>query len=346
MTKKIDVTAIGCAVVDLTKRVDHDVLDRHGIRAGHGATLDAAQFSALMNELETVEGNNVSKGTGGPACNVAMGVARAGGVAALIGRVGDDENGKFVRSRLNAHGVQYDTPSASSATDCIAVLTTEEKDVIERSFAAYLGARDQFGAEDIDKARVDDSKIVYIDTYLWNTPSARRPLVLAMAAAINAGGRVAVSLSDTKLVEKYRDDFLGNILCLADIVVGSDSEFKMLFQVETVEDVIECLKREGIEVASITHNKDGSTVFENGKAERIYINPLPKSEVVDTSGAGDQFAAGFLYGLSQGMPAAEAARIGSRLAEDILRVKGAEPPLEPLKTKPVGRVVTKRGPAV
>ncbi|HYD17333.1 MAG TPA: adenosine kinase [Patescibacteria group bacterium] len=314
--KKYDVVALGAIVVDLQGTADDAHLEAHGIKKG---------LSNLVSHetVAKVSDNRIAARTpGGPGTSVAAGVALRGGSSALIGKIANDDHGNYLAARLQGHGIEF-TPLLSSSTGTTAVLALTTPDR-ERSFAFAAGASMELTPEDIDAKLIAQAKITYLDSYLWLTPNGKDTVHHAADLAKQNGGKVALALNDAHVVAANQPGFLALATSHADILVGDRGEFMALFKTVTLEETLEKMKALGV-TAAITAGAAGAYIVEDGTVTHVPAKTIDKTLIVDTNGAGDQFAAGFLYGLAQGKPAAEAGGIGAEWASDVIRHFGAEP---------------------
>ncbi|HCS24019.1 MAG TPA: adenosine kinase [Alphaproteobacteria bacterium] len=314
--KPYDVVALSALCVDIQSAVPESEITRHGLKKG------------LTNQVspETVRaitlGDDAIKTPGSPGGNVAGGIALRGGKVALIGKIANDEAGVFITQRLQSHDVDF-TPVVSSkpdsATNAVMVLTTPDR---ERSFAFASGAAYELAPEDIDGTLIAKAKITYLDSYLWLSDSGQDAVAHAAALAKQSGGKVAMALNDAALVGKNQEKYLALAKSHADILVGDRKEFMALFGVDSFEAAAEKAAAHGF-TAAITAGAKGADVIENGVLTHV---PARKIEnIVDTNGAGDQFAAGFIYGLAEGKSAPDSAAQGALWASEVIQHRGAEP---------------------
>jgi sugar/nucleoside kinase (ribokinase family) len=317
-TRKFDVLALSAICVDLQLKTTDEHIDAHGLKKGLTNLVDSAVLQSLIKDRDCA----VSPGS--PGVNVVSGVALRGGKAALIGKTANDDHGAFLHRRLQGHGVDY-TPLLSArpetATTGVLVLTTPDK---ERSFAFAAGAGMELAPEDIDESLIAQAKIVYLDSYLWLTENGKDAVHHAAALAQQSGSMVAVALNDAQLVSRNRAAFLALVSTHADILVGDKKEFMALFGTKTLEDTIAAIQQSGCK-AALTLGAKGAYVVEGQTAVHVPALKINSDKIIDTNGAGDQFAAGFLYGIAQELPLADCAQQGARWASDIIRHMGAEP---------------------
>lgn len=315
-SKKFDVVALSALCVDAQVRGDDELLERHKLVKAVSNDVGAEALKRITADPD------LPKTAGSPGANIAMGIALRGGNAALIGKIANDPLGEFFAARVQSFGVDY-TAVLSEGTDTgttfIMVVTTPDK---ERTFACYNGAGLMLAPEDVDAGAIGNSKITYLDSYLWLSESGRETVWHAAGLAKQSDSLVALSLNDRHIVEKNREEFFDLATTHADILVGDLKEFGALFGTTTLEETAAEVGKYGL-IATITAGAKGAYVVEDGVMTHV---PAQKIEqVVDTSGAGDAFAAGFLYSLSQGKNAPDAASVGSSWAAAIIQHFGAEP---------------------
>lgn len=314
--KPYDVVALSALCVDIQAAVPESEIERHGLKKGLTNLVPASTVHAI--EL----GDDALKTPGSPGGNVAGGIALRGGKVALIGKIANDEAGTFLTERLKKHDVDF-TPVISTnpqtATNAVMVLTTPDR---ERSFAFASGAAYELSPEDIDENLIKQAKIVYLDSYLWLSESGQDAVHHAAALAKQSGGKVAMALNDAALVAQNQEKYLALALAQADILVGDRKEFMALFGVATPEEAAAKAAAHGF-TAAITAGAKGADVIENGTITHVPARKI--DNLVDTNGAGDQFAAGFIYGLSQGKSAPDSAAQGALWASEVIQHRGAEP---------------------
>jgi len=312
----IDVLGIGNAIVDVIAHADEDFLTRHGMSKGAMMLVDEAQSDLIYSGM----GPGIES-SGGSAANTIAGVASFGGGTAFIGKVRDDELGKIFAHDLRALGVQFDTPAATdgpSTARCL-ILVTEDA---QRTMNTYLGACVELKPDDIDEALVAAAEITYLEGYLFDPPLAKEAFRKAATIARNAGRKVALTLSDSFCVERYKEEFRALIADHVDIVFANEAEARALYDTDDVEAAAKELARHA-GIAAVTRSAAGSMLLRG--EELVRIPAAPVEEVVDTTGAGDLYAAGVLFGLSRGRPLAECGRLGSVAAAEIISHVGARP---------------------
>jgi sugar/nucleoside kinase (ribokinase family) len=306
----VDVVAIGHAIVDVLVTVDDDFVARQGLAKGSMSLVDA-DTAARLHEL-IGPGTAVS---GGSAANTAVGVASLGGRAAFVGKVGDDELGSVFAGDIRAAGVRFPgaTGAGAPTASCVVLVTPDA----QRTMSTFLGVAPELGADDVDEQLVAGAAVTYVEGYLWGLPAT----VAALDKALSAAGRLALSLSDAWWVEAQRQTFL-DLLPRTGVLFANEAEAMALYQVDALEDALRRLA-EDVPLAAVTRAAEGSVVVADGSWEAVAAHPVDR--VVDTTGAGDLYAAGFLYGLTTGMAPLECARIGGLAAAEVISHVGARP---------------------
>ncbi|MBN8920710.1 MAG: adenosine kinase, partial [Rhizobiales bacterium] len=312
-----DVLAIGNAIVDVIARADDDFLVRQGMPKGAMALIDEARALAIYDAMgATVE---IS---GGSAANSIVGVASFGGRAAFCGKVRQDTLGGAFAHDIRAAGVAFHTPTAPdgpSTGRCYILVTPDG----ERTMNTYLGAAQNLRPEDIDGDLVAASSIVYLEGYLWDPPHAKAAFRKAAELAHAAGRLVALTLSDAFCVDRYRDEFVqlarsGTV----DLLFANEAELKSLYQTADFDTAVKTL-REDAALAVVTRSEQGCIVVTRERT--IAVPAFPIGRLVDTTGAGDLFAAGFLFGLARGAEHEVCARLGALAAAEVIQHLGARP---------------------
>jgi sugar/nucleoside kinase (ribokinase family) len=310
------VVAVGNAIVDILSDADETVLQAHGMKKGGMALVDEAKahaiYSAMSADVEV---------SGGSAANTAAGIASFGGKAAFIGRVRDDWFGHIFTHDLRALGVSYDMPAATDgpATARCLILVTPDA---QRTMNTHLGACTQLIESHIDPVLVAGSQITYLEGYLFDEPRAKNALRKAARIAREAGRKVALTLSDSFCVHRYHGEFLDLIRDHIDILFANEAELGALFPGVMLSEAATALAGQ-VEIAAITRSEQGSLLVRGD--ERVEIVAQPIERLVDTTGAGDLYAAGVLYGLTQAKPLAECGRLGSIAAAEVISHHGARP---------------------
>ena len=315
--KQYDVCGIGNAIVDVIAQADDAFLTEHGLNKGAMTLLDQDGATKLYGVMPAG-----IESSGGSAGNTMAGVASFGGRGAYIGKVGDDDLGEVFIHDIRAIGVEFHTNPASSSNKPTArslILVTPDA---QRTMNTYLGACVELGPEDIEEDIIRGSKVTYLEGYLWDPPRAKEAFLKAAKLAHDAGQKVALSLSDSFCVDRHRDSFKDLVDGHVDILFANEAEILSLFETDSFDAAIEQVKKR-VEVAGLTRGASGSVVISpNGTVE---VAAEPVDRVVDTTGAGDLYAAGFLYGYTQGRAPAEWGRLGSIAAAEVISHYGARP---------------------
>ncbi len=311
---RYDVLAVGNAIVDVISPADEAFLRTHELEKGAMTLVDDDRshrlYAAMAPGVRT---------SGGSAANTVAGVASLGGRAAYVGKVADDELGAVFADDMRAGGVAFEgTPLAGAATGRCMVNVTADG---QRTMATYLGASSRLTPADVDEAAVAAADIVYLEGYLFDPPEARAAFAVAARAAKAAGRRVAMTLSDVFVVERHRRALL-DFLPQVDVLFANAAEAGALFETDDPAVAMEALSRQ-VTVAAVTLGAQGSVVRYDG--EHAQVEAAPVSQVVDTTGAGDQYAAGFLFGLARGRPLEACARLGALAAAEVIAHVGPRP---------------------
>jgi sugar/nucleoside kinase (ribokinase family) len=316
MTSDFDVLGIGNAIVDVISRADDAFLSQHGLVKGSMMLIDEERAETLYAAMGP--GIEVSGGSCG---NTMAGIASFGGRGAYIGKVRDDQLGKVFGHDISAVGVSFETPKAQAgpATARCLILVTPDA---QRTMNTYLGACTGLGPDDIDPKLVGAAQVTYVEGYLWDAPAAKQAVLKAFDAAHVNGRLVSITLSDSFCVHRYREEFRDLVRNKIDILFGNESEIKSLYGVDTFEEAMEATRREA-KIAVLTRSEKGSLVLKGSETWSVPAAPVAK--VVDTTGAGDLYASGFLFGFTQGKPLAECARLGGLAAAEIISHVGARP---------------------
>lgn len=313
---KFDVLTIGNAIVDVIAKVDEAFVQREQLVKGSMNLIDeerAEHIYSLMGSAIEI--------SGGSAGNTAAGVASFGGRAAYFGKVRADQLGAIYRHDMRGQGVSFDTLAASSgpATARSFILVTPDG---ERTMNTYLGACVNLTTTDVDKAVVEAAQITYMEGYLWDKPEAKEAFRLASKIAKASGRLTSITLSDSFCVERHRESFLDLIKGSIDIVFANEGEIKSLYQTQNFDGAVAAIRKD-CPMAVLTRSEKGSMVVRGG--ETIEVNAYPVSKVVDVTGAGDLYAAGFLFGHTKHMSLAKCASLGSLAAAEIISHTGARP---------------------
>ncbi len=326
--KKYKVVGIGNAIVDVLANVEEDFIKQHNLQKGTMRIVDQFEVKKLHSCIKAVK-----EVSGGSAANTIAALSSLGNRVAFIGKVGNDTLGKSFEKDLKSLGVSYCTLKADSEhpTACCVVLTTPDA---QRTMNTHLGVSGFLSVEDIDEVIVSQSEYIYLEGYLWDSKEAKKAFKKAIKIAVKTGGKVALSLSDSFCVQRHRIEFLNLIKGYVNIIFANEEEIKSLFRVKSMESAIyKCIEMGNIWV--ITRSEKGSVIVSDGKANLVPAEE--KVNVIDTTGAGDLYAAGFLHGLVRGMDLRTCGRIGSIMASEVISRFGARLEI------PLTEILKKRG---
>jgi sugar/nucleoside kinase (ribokinase family) len=323
---RFDVVGIGNAIVDVLAHASDPLLAKLGLAKGAMTLIDTGQAETLYAAM----GPGIEC-SGGSAANSIAGVASLGGRAAFIGKVRDDQLGQVFAHDIRSLGVEFATAPLGhgpATARCLIFITPDA----QRTMQTYLGAAVELGPEDIDEATIAAAQVTYLEGYLWDPPRAKEAFLKAAAIAHAHGRKVALSLSDPFCVERHRAEFRDLVAGHVDILFANEHEIMALFEAKSFEDAATALSGQ-CEIAALTRSAAGSVVLAGERVERIAAAPV--AAVLDTTGAGDLYAAGFLHGLTQGRDLAVCGRLGSLCAAEIIGHVGARPevPLKELAAK-------------
>ena len=311
-----DVVGIGNAIVDVLAHADDAFLEREGLAKGTMALIDAARADALYGRM----GPGVEM-SGGSAANTLAGVASLGGRAAYFGKVRDDQLGGIFAHDIRAAGVHFPTAPATAGAGtarCLILVTGDA----QRTMSTYLGACVELGPDDVDEGTVAASAVTYLEGYLFDPPRAREAFVKAAEIARRNGRRVALSLSDPFCVDRHRDALRLFVREHVDVLFANEVEILSLTGADDFQGALDMI-RGTVPIAALTRSAAGSVV---ATADAVHtVAAAPVARVVDTTGAGDLYAAGFLYGLTAGRDLAACGRIGAVAAAEVISHFGARP---------------------
>jgi sugar/nucleoside kinase (ribokinase family) len=319
---RYDVVGVGNALVDVISHASDEFIADHGLVKGSMTLVDTDRAVELYEAL----GGAVEM-SGGSAANTMCGVASLGGTAAYIGKVSTDDLGKVFGHDLRAVGVQFrpGTPDPETPTGrCIIVVTPDA----ERTMNTYLGTSSLLSKNDIDEATVADGAVLYMEGYLFDRAEAKEAFRHAARIAHESSRKVSLTLSDSFCVDRHREDFRALVSDEVDILFGNADEIVSLYEVPTLDDAIDRVRRD-CSLALVTVGAKGVLVVTPDGVLTEPAQPVP--QVLDTTGAGDLFAAGFLYGYTRSMSLSECARIGGIAAGEVISHVGPRP-LVPLTT--------------
>jgi sugar/nucleoside kinase (ribokinase family) len=313
---EIDVIGIGNALVDVLSHADEDEVARQGLVKGSMHLVDEAR----ARELYEAMGPAVEM-SGGSAANTVVGVASFGGRAHYVGKVRDDQLGEVFGHDLRSTGVGYGTPPATMGPPtgrCLILVTPDA----QRTMSTYLGASVRLGPADVDRRLIVRGKILYLEGYLFDPPEAQQAFRTAASIAHAAGRKVALTLSDPFCVGRHREAFLELVEHHVDILFANEAEICALYQVGDFDSALARV-RGHCEIAALTRSAKGSVLVADGAVHPVDAHRV--DAVVDTTGAGDLYASGVLYGLSQGLDLPTCGRLGSLAAAEVIAHVGARP---------------------
>jgi sugar/nucleoside kinase (ribokinase family) len=314
---KYDVLGIGNAIFDVLVQTDERFLVAHGMTKGGMALIDEARATAIYRDM-----GPATEMSGGSAANTIVGVANLGARAAYVGKVKDDQIGHLYTHDIRAAGVAFQTKPATDgpATGCSYILVTPDG---ERTMNTYLGAAQELMPGDIDAAQVAASTIVYLEGYLWDPKNAKDAFLKASTIAHEAGRQVALTLSDSFCVDRYRGEFLELMRKrTVDLIFANEAELHSLYQTSDFDTALKQLRAD-VNLGVVTRSEKGCIVASKEGVTAVPAFPIDK--MVDTTGAGDLFAAGFLFGLVRGAGHEKAGRLGALAAAEVIQHIGARP---------------------
>ncbi|MFN3890037.1 MAG: adenosine kinase [Beijerinckiaceae bacterium] len=314
---RFDVVGLGNAIVDVIAMAEDDLLVRENLHKGSMTLVDEARADQLYGAM-----GPATIISGGSAANTIVGVASFGARTAFIGKVRNDDAGKAFSHDIRSIGVHFSTAPAHdgpATARCLVMVTPDG----ERTMSTYLGACQNLTSDDVDPDLIRASGITYLEGYLWDPPAAKEAFVKAADIAHGAGRNVALTLSDSFCVDRYREEFLGLIKNgTLDVVFANQHELKALYQTSDLQSAIDSFRSEKI-IGVVTCSAQGSIVVTREETHAVPAFPIEK--LVDTTGAGDLFAAGFLAGLSRGSDYVTCARLGALAAAEVIQHVGARP---------------------
>lgn len=317
---KYGVVAVGNALVDVISEVSDAFIAEqsaaHGMEKGAMTLIEESRavdlYAHMPQGLET---------SGGSAANTMAGYASFGGKGAFIGKVADDTLGKTFQNDIKSLGVNFDTQPlilGASTGRCMILVTPDA----HRTMNTFLGASVELNSGDIDANLIASAQITYLEGYLFDREQAKEAFIAAAEHAHNAGHKIALTLSDPFCVDRHRSDFLRLVENHVDILFANEDEIKSLFMQENFDDAVSAISKH-VEVAAITRSEKGAVIISKGEA--IKIDAVPVDNVIDTTGAGDQFAAGFLYGYTEGKSLEECGKLGAIAAAEVISHIGPRP---------------------
>ncbi len=314
---RFDVLGIGNAIVDVIAPAEDDFLLAHALHKGGMTLIDHETSARLYGAM-----GPATIMSGGSAANTMVGIASLGGSAAFIGKVRDDEAGRAFHHDIQAAGVTFPTVAATAGAATARCLVHVTPDG-ERTMSTFLGACVELGPKDIDESYVAAARIVYLEGYLWDPPDAKAAFRKAADIAHRSGARIALTLSDSFCVDRYRGEFLDLLRTgMVDILFSNTSELHALYQTADLDTAIGELKKEKL-LSFVTCSGEGCLVVDRSEVQSVIAAPIER--LVDTTGAGDLFAAGALFGVARGFPLARCAAIGALAAAEVIQHYGARP---------------------
>jgi sugar/nucleoside kinase (ribokinase family) len=317
---RLDVLALGDAVVDVIATADDSFLVEEGLVKGSMRVLDVAEATRLYELMGPAR-----ETSGGSAANTVAGIAALGGHAGFVGQVADDQLGEVFAHDIRAHGVEYETPSAKDGVPtgrCLILVTPDA----QRTMNTFPGAAHTLSETVLDEAQIRDAAILYLEAYLWRADSPRAAMRRALTIARAASRKTAFTLSDVALIRLYRDPYLGMIEAgEIDLLISNEAEIKALAGSDELDAAIAAFAPK-VELLLVTRGEKGALAVERGR--RVEVPAEPVETVVDTTGAGDLFAAGFLLGVARGRPLEQCLRMGAIAAAEVISHFGARPQID------------------
>jgi sugar/nucleoside kinase (ribokinase family) len=311
-----DVAAIGNAIVDVIAPCDDAFIADNGLLKGAMQLVDEAQSAAIYAKMQAG-----IEASGGSAGNTIAGVASFGGRAAYLGKVADDPLGQVFAHDMRAVGAHFDVaPLKGGKATAVSMINVTPDG--QRTMCTFLGASTEFSDADVDKDVIEGAKIAYLEGYLFDAEAARRAFAKTAALAHGAGRMIALTLSDGFVVERHRKALMGFIEGQVDLLFANEDELTALFETADFEKALNAL-RPHVKLAAVTRGATGSVILSGG--ERLKVDPVPVEKVVDTTGAGDQYAAGFMFGLSRGRPLQQCGKLASLAAAEVISHYGPRP---------------------
>jgi sugar/nucleoside kinase (ribokinase family) len=317
--ENLDLVGIGNAIVDVLTKTGDDFLRANKINKGTMTLIEADQAEALYAKMGP--GTEVS---GGSAANTVAAFASMSGKAGYIGKVANDQLGSVFRHDIRAIGVAFETPALTDGPPtarCLILITPDA----QRTMCTFLGACVWIAPSDLDEEMIKNSKVTYLEGYLFDRPRAKLTFRKASEIARGAGKKVALTLSDPFCVDRHRDEFLDLIKNGTDILFANEAELLSLYKADEFEQAVK-QGRESCPLVIVTRSAKGSLIL-NGN-DTVEVAAEPVKAIVDTTGAGDMYAAGFLYGYTKGKSLAECGRAASIVAAEVIQHVGARPQLD------------------
>jgi sugar/nucleoside kinase (ribokinase family) len=311
-----DVVGIGNALVDVLSHEQEAFISDEGLNKGAMTLIDEARAASLYRSMGP--GIEIS---GGSAANTVVGVAAFGGTAAYIGRVADDQLGAVFAHDIESTGVDFPVAPAAHGSPtgrCLIVVTPDA----QRTMNTYLGASNEMHPGQVDLEIIGGASQVYLEGYLWDPPEAKEAMLVAARAANEASATVSLTLSDSFCVERHRESFRDLIHDHVQLLFANELELLALYETQDLDDAIRQVAAD-CEITAVTRGRGGSVVVANG--ERVHVEAVEVKKRMDTTGAGDLYAAGFLFGRARGYELAVCGRLGSAAASEVITHMGARP---------------------
>ncbi|MGB5949630.1 MAG: adenosine kinase [Parvibaculum sp.] len=313
---KFDVAGIGNALVDVIADSDDRFLIANGIEKGGMTLIDAARADELYGRM-----GQAIEMSGGSCANTIAGLASLGGRGAFFGKVKNDQLGAVFAHDIKSLGVHFPAPFAEDGPPtgrCLILVTPDA----QRSMNTYLGAAQNLGPDDIDPAIIEAAAVTYMEGYLWDQPGAKEAFLKAASIARKAGRLVSLTLSDSFCVARYRDEFRRLVRDEVDLLFANEAEILSLYEVDLFDEALSRVKAE-CKFAALTRSEAGAVIVADGEIHVVDADKVAK--VVDTTGAGDLFAAGFLYGLARGYSPTRCGQLGAMAAAEVISHYGPRP---------------------
>jgi sugar/nucleoside kinase (ribokinase family) len=315
---RYDVVGIGNAIVDIFGHCDDAFLSKHDLPKGFMRLIDAQEADRLYGLM-----GPAMERSGGSAANTIAGLASFGGKGAFIGRVADDQFGKVFWHDIRASGVAFETAPATGGLPtavCLIFVTPDG----ERTMNTFLGASTELGPAEVDAGMIAAAKVTYLEGYLFDKPEAKEAFHAAASIAAKAGRKTALSLSDAFCVDRHRADFRKLVKSGIDILFANEKEITALYEMNSFDEAAAAVRGE-CEIAVLTRSEAGSVIVT--QKETVQVRPTRVEKVVDATGAGDLYAAGFLYGYTRNLKLVDCGRLGSLAAAEVISHLGARPEL-------------------
>jgi sugar/nucleoside kinase (ribokinase family) len=321
--EQYDVCGIGNAIVDVLAHATDAFVAEKGLPKGGMTLVDAEQAEHLYETMGP--GTEIS---GGSAGNTMAGIASLGGRGVYVGKVKADQLGEVFTHDIRAAGLRFDTPPAADGPPtarCLILVTPDA----QRTMCTFLGACTELGPDDVSEEVVKASQVTYMEGYLWDPPEAKKAFLKAAEIAHANGRKVSLSLSDAFCVDRHRAEFRDLVQNHVDILFANETEILSLYETQDFEEAVRQVRGHS-EYVALTRSEKGSLILNGDGAHHVDIERV--GAVVDTTGAGDSYAAGFLYGITHGMAPQEAGRLGALCAAEVISHLGARPdqPLDAL----------------